>query len=357
MTLHRSPLRSTALRMLAFFTVAGVGLTGCSSNVAAEDPQAETTATASSQALPEAEGQTSYPLTLSSPWGETVLEERPERIAVLGGAGDGEVALALGATLVTSPWETADHWDWLEPYAAQLENAEFTDPWGDTLPLEKLASAEPDVILAHSSTNLADQYDELSAIAPVLAPETEEKVTWQETTLAVGETLDLKNAAQDLVDGISDEIETRAAEHPEYKGKTVAILVNRGTDSGVQLVNTKGSYAEQILSELGFAPHPHVDEISAFQKGILSTENLGLIDADVIIVAQHGGKGSSEEAKQWLENNGLYAALPAVQEGRVSEILPDPNTGTLDIAWAFSWPNVLSINYILDTFDDALSVI
>lgn len=352
------PLLKSPARIASLLVAIGLCLTGCTNSGA--NTNESTTSQADeihSETLPEAEGTTNYPLTFSSPWGETVLEERPERIAVLGGAGDGEAAIALGATLVTSPWESADHWEWLEPYADQLTDATYIDAWGDTLPLEQLAAAEPDVILAYTHTALADQYSELSAIAPVLAQPTEEKVTWQDTTRAIGEVFDLQNAAQELIDGVDESIDAQSGQNPEYEGKTLSILVNRGSQFGVQFINTKDSYTEELLSDLGFAPHPNVDQFATFEKGVISPENFGLIDADAIIVAQHGGMGSAEEAKQWLESNQLYANLEAVQAGKVSEILPNPETGTLDIAWAFSWPNALSIHYILDTMDEALTVL
>lgn len=49
--------------------------------------------------LPAAEQTTSYPLTLESPFGETVLPERPERIAAVAPTAiDTELLLALGVT-------------------------------------------------------------------------------------------------------------------------------------------------------------------------------------------------------------------------------------------------------------------
>ncbi|WP_287220865.1 hypothetical protein [Rhodococcus sp. (in: high G+C Gram-positive bacteria)] len=62
-----------------------VAVTGCSSS---QDTASDDAATASDTFLPEAEGTTTYPLTLHTPYGETVLEERPERIAIVGGLGE-----------------------------------------------------------------------------------------------------------------------------------------------------------------------------------------------------------------------------------------------------------------------------
>ena len=359
MSLLPSPVRSAPTRMLAAVALVAVALAGCASDElnstdssnAAESTDSAVTESVGADLLPEAEGETSYPLTLTSPWGETVLEERPERIAVLGGSGDGEAALALGATIVTSPWEKDHEWAWTQPYSEQFVDAPFADPWGETPPLETLAAAKPDLILAHTYLGLEDSYSQLSDIAPVLAPATEEEMTWEDTILAVGEALDLHNAAQSEIDEVAQAIEESANEHPEYEGKTVSVLINRGAEAGIQFLNTKGSYTEYLLTELGFAPHPNVDELSVEERSIVSPENLSLVDADALVIGQHGGMGTPEEAQEWMEGMPLFQNLSAVQEGRVSNLEFNPETQTLDIAWAFSYPDVLNIPYILDTMN------
>lgn len=362
MSLLPSPVRNATTRLCAAVAIAAVALSGCAADDSTESnsPDAPSTAESTDSAapeeansgqLPEAEGETSYPLTLSSPWGETVLEERPERIAVLGGSGDGEAALALGATIVTSPWEKEHEWAWAQPYSDQFEEAPFADPWGEAPPLETLAAAKPDLILAHTYLGLEDSYSQLSDIAPVLAPATEDEMTWEDTILAVGEALDLQNTAQRKIDEVSEAIEESANEHPEYEGKTVSVLINRGAESGIQFLNTKGSYTEYLLTALGFAPHPNVEELSVEERSIVSPENLSLVDTDALVIGQHGGKGTPEEGQEWLETMPLFQNLTAVQEGRVSNLEFNPETQTLDIAWAFSYPDVLNIPYILDTMN------
>ncbi|MFT4030730.1 MAG: ABC transporter substrate-binding protein, partial [Protaetiibacter sp.] len=121
-----------------------------------------------------------------------------------------------------------------------------------------------------------------------------------------------------------------------------SIIINRGQESGIEFVNVAGSSAEELLTELGFAEHPNVAELSSFEWGEVSLENIGLVDADALLVARHGGDGTIEEATAWLEGSALYQKLSAVQQGKVAYLDPSEETGVLDLAWAFSYPNVLS---------------
>ena len=115
--------------------------------------------------LPSAEGKTKYPLVLKTPFGTTTLKTGPRRVAVVGSIHDLEAALALGVTPVVS---TARAWPWhdengAKKIALRLEEGE------DGQPFEKIAAAKPDVILAATDYDLANNYKRLSQIAPVVA--------------------------------------------------------------------------------------------------------------------------------------------------------------------------------------------
>lgn len=312
-------------------------LSGCSSASGEKDAQEMEAAAL----LPPAEGRTEYPLILETPYGETVLEERPERIAVIGGLGDQESVLSLDIAPVVGSDEGLYLWN---EGTRVDEIAEFIDPWSDGLAFEALLAAEPDLIVASTYGRLEDDFERLSTIAPVLAvaPTGDYAWDWRELVLEVGEATDLGGRAEQEIAETERLVDEAAAEHPEYSGRTVGIIINRGQEAGIQFVNTAGSPAEQLLDRLGFSQHPKTDELSAFDWGEISIENIGLVDADALVVARHGGDGTVEEATAWLEGNGLYQQLGAVQRGEVSYIDPNPETGGLDLAWAFAYPNVLA---------------
>lgn len=340
MNLFRRTATTLALALTAALT-----LTSCA-------PADDAATSGDAALLPAAEGTTSYPLTLETPYGQTVLEERPERIAVIGGLGDEDAVLALGVAPVVGIEGSA--WAWLEGTRAD-ETQATVDPWADALQIETIAAAEPDLIVASTYAGIADSFERLSVVAPVLVvePVADYEWDWRELTREVGRALDLSAAAEEVVAATDARVADAAAAHPEYAGRTVSILINRGATAGIEFVNVQGSTGEELLSELGFAPHPKAAELAASEFGEVSLENLSLVDADAIVVAEHGGEGTPEEAKTWLEASPLYQNLGAVQRGAVGFIQPNPETGALDLAWALSYPSALSVGWTVDQLNTA----
>ena len=71
-----------------------------------EDPTAAGTHRSRGRARPRT------PSPSSAPYGETVLDGVPQRIAVVGGLGDLETVVALGLAPVLTPW-TVEDMGWL----------------------------------------------------------------------------------------------------------------------------------------------------------------------------------------------------------------------------------------------------
>ena len=64
-------------------TLCALATTSCSS-ASSETPEVSSTSETASALLPVAEGRTEYPLTLTSPYGESVIGKRPTRVATVG---------------------------------------------------------------------------------------------------------------------------------------------------------------------------------------------------------------------------------------------------------------------------------
>lgn len=292
---------------------------GCSS--AGEDG-ASSAQTQADGLVPAAEGTTQYPLTLKSPYGESPLEKRPERIAVIGGGGEAEIALALGVSPVLVP-QDVDSWGYLKPYGPQFAHAVTMSPWSDDN-VETVAGQQPDLIVAPSFADIEKEYPRLAAVAPVVAPGIDSFDSWEQITRDLGQALELRTRAESVI----------------------------------EVTNAKGSAAEWLLRELGFTDQPNAGTLTqANGRGSVSLENLTHVDADVILAGQHGGRGSIEEAQTWLEDSAVYKALPAVKEYRVAQV-PHEET-SLPLSWAMSYLNPVTIPYaagqLSDLADEALT--
>lgn len=163
---HTGFHRRTGITLIALTaTTAALALSACSPSSPANEAETANTAQGASALLPEGEGSTQYPLTLETPFGHTVLDKRPERVAVVSAVGvDTESLLALGA--------------------------------GEEISAEAIAASEPDLIVNLQAYETFDQdrFNQLSRVAPVLYTDAEQ-TTWQDVLTSLGETQDLRDAA------------------------------------------------------------------------------------------------------------------------------------------------------------------
>ncbi len=93
--------------------------------------------------------------------------------------------------------------------------------------------------------------------------------------------------ADKLVDGLDATLADTATAHPEFAGKTLAV-VNFDTDSSNINVYLPTDPRVQVLTELGFVNAPGVEKLAADNAGgsffkTISYENIADIDADVIV--------------------------------------------------------------------------
>lgn len=118
-------------------------------------------------------------MTFTSPWGESTLEARPERIAAVGYK-DTDIVASMGESPVIVPENTVKQETWTLDALSGDPEATFEYTESGMPPMEELAAAEPDLIIA-SQLDLKDVYDQLSDIAPVISAETQDDVAgnWQ----------------------------------------------------------------------------------------------------------------------------------------------------------------------------------
>lgn len=307
--------RTRVASLIGSVIISVLVLTGCSSTTT---PTATDAPAKSDSLLPTADGKTQYPLTLETPWGETVLNERPERIAAIGDrARDTELLAALGVTPVLAP-NVVEWASWtLDALPAEIETIYSSSSSSDELyPLETIATTEPDLIIVLGEPGVGDYYDDLAAIAPVLAGKTDaeqENGTWQEYLQSIAEALDLSDAATTVVTDHENAFTAYRDEHPEFANKTVTFVTNQGSQYGLQYDSATGTDTEDFFLSLGFAPNPRAEEFVA--DFTVSNELISGLEADVLIVLDntYGEEGALAD----LVENPLFEQLDAVQNDRV----------------------------------------
>lgn len=337
------PGRRRWLALLA--TAASLVLVACGSPIGGAAPDAAGSASATpstpstgSALLPAAEGKVSYPLTLKSPWGETVLKQRPERIAIATGANDLDNTLALGVTPVwADDWQAAYEW----AQAAGAKKIEKLGEVTDTIPAEAIAAAEPDLIIAIQTDAgiLEDAYDKLAAFATVLTVDKPSwDVTWQDAVRQIGTTLDLGDRAQQVISGVDGKIAAAAEANPAFQGKSLSFVLWLQGNEKLTYRSFAGLSTAELFTRLGFTAPASATNFSR-DNMFLSAENYALIDADLVVVA------APKTQFNKLQKTATFAAVPAIAQGRY--VLLDLSVEK-ELGWAVSWPSALSVPWFLD---------
>ncbi|MFL1430697.1 MULTISPECIES: ABC transporter substrate-binding protein [unclassified Nocardiopsis] len=332
---HRRPRALPAIALAAL-----VAITGCGSEDGPET--GSEAAAAAGDLLPPAEGTTEYPLTLTTWAGETVLEERPERIAVIGFSPNADALEAIGVTPVYTLSDEA--WEWRDPeWVSAIEHVD-TATRRDPINFEGIAAGDPDLIIATNFIFEEGDFERLSDIAPVLENEEQvagDQIDWRDTQRRIGEVLDLGAAADAAIVEAEEAIAATAAEHPRFEGRTVTIAYDY-TTTGMDYYTVTGGTAEQVVGRLGFEPNPLAENF-VDEPGV-SDERLALLDADVLIVFydDEAGRAAHEEMA-------LFQTLEPVAEGRYVPVVAAEGESGANATWVLRrGASALSLPWAVD---------
>ena len=300
-----------------------------------------------------AQHEAGFPVSITSALGTTEIKARPERVVTLGW-GSTEAAIALGVTPVG-----------MRDMSSELgKDAGGIMPWvqeklGDakpvllpesskSLPLEQIAALKPDVILSVQAGLTADQYAQLSKIAPTVAqPGRNWQTSWQDQTTLVGKALGREAEAKTLITDTDKRIAEVKAAHPEFAGKTVAAASGTTPESLNFYFDTDPRV--QLLQSFGFTVLP---ELTALREATppgkfaapVSWENVPKYNADVLT------SWYLDPAKrEATEANPSFASLKAVQRKSYVALTDPP------LVYAVSSPNVLDLPWLLERYVPALS--
>lgn len=284
-----------------------------------------------------------FPATIQHKYGSTEITEAPKRVVTLG-LSDQDAVLALGVKPVGSvdwfkerpygkwPW-TKDRWGRDKPEIVGER---------DQYDMEKIATLQPDVIIAQYSGMSKKQYDTLSEIAPVVAQPKDYPdylAPWQEMSRRIGKALGKEDEMNRLIEQIDQRFADVRKNHPEWAKQT--LVVADSFEPGVYSAFTGADPKAAFFKDMGFQLSGRIDQIAEEGMNVaeLSAERLSLLDADRLVWVT-----SSEEANQRIKKEPLYQRLKVHHDGR-DLFVPYENP---DIGAAFSFNTVLSIPYAID---------
>lgn len=325
--------RNVAASAIALAAASALLLSGCATGAAGEDPAA-------------ASGDGVFPVTITHAYGETVIEEKPDRVASVAWSNH-EVPLALGIVPVGMAKVTwgDDDADGVLPWVEdKLEELDAETPVlfdeTDGIDFEAVADTQPDVILAAYSGLTQEDYDTLSKIAPVVAyPDVAWGTSYQDTILMNSQALGLAEEGQQLVDELQTEVETALAAHPALADTNVLFSYLDPADLSTIGFYTTNDTRPGFLADLGLPQPALVAEESegtdAFSAEVSSEEADRFNDVDVFVT--YGSADGSIIAQ--LQADPLLSQIPAIAAGHVAilenstPLAASANPSALSIGW------------------------
>lgn len=307
-----------------------------------------------SAAEPEADAGDSnsdggYPLTIEHALGTTTLEEKPERVATVQWANH-EVPLALGVVpvgMAAANFGDEDG-DGLLPWVKEkLDELDAETPVlfdeTDGIDFEAVADTDPDVILASYSGLTQEDYDTLTAIAPVVAyPEAPWATSWRDVIEYNAQGMGMAAEGDELIADIEQEISDSLAEYPQLEGKSTMFLTHVDP-ADLSTVNfyTANDTRAAFFEDLGLGTPSAVEEGSANGEfsGKISAEQVDVFD-DVEMIVTYG----DQELVDVLESDPLLSQMPAVKNGAIVSL---DGAGSLGTA---ANPTPLAISWVLDDY-------
>lgn len=326
-------MRTSRLLALGAAAALAVTLSACSSSAP------ESTASAGSNPASD----DAFPVTIEHVYGETTIDEKPERVATIAWANH-EVPLALGIVPVgmsKATWGDDDDngiLPWVEEKLDELggETPVLFDET-DGIDYEAVADTEPDVILAAYSGLTQEEYDTLSKIAPVVAyPDVAWGTSVDDMVEMNAKALGLEDEGEALIEDLHADADAALAANSALEGKKVIFAFFDPSDLSVITYYTAADTRPGYLHDLGL-PFPAIVEENKdseqFYLEVSAEEAQKFDDVDVLVTY------GDDSTLATLQADPLLSKIPAIAEGRVA-ILPDAtpiaasaNPSALSIPW------------------------
>jgi iron complex transport system substrate-binding protein len=291
-------------------------------------------------------GEGAFPVTIEHMYGQTTIEEEPERVVTVGFT-DQDPLLALGVVPVAiRDWygdQPQATWPWAHDL---LDGAEPVVLPSTEIDYEQVAALEPDLIVGVSSGMTETDYDRLSQIAPTLTQTDDEPLygeTWQTGTRMIGTAVGKAAEAEELIADTEALIATHAADNPAFEGKeaTVSYVFEDGSIGAYGPTDVRS----RLLTSLGFViPQVVVDAAGDQFYSQFSMEEIGKLDHDVLVWVSY-----LDPQVEAIKASPLRQQLDVVEAG--GEVF----MGEME-AGAASFSSVLSIPYALETLVPQLAL-
>lgn len=335
--------------LLSIALISALVITGCANTNAPATTEAPATTATAAATEATATDATVYPIVIKHAFGETIIVEKPERVATISW-GNHDLPLALGVVPVgisMANYGVLDDSGMLPWTAAKFKELGVDAPvlFNDLagLNFEAIADAAPDVILAAYSGITQEEYDLLSEIAPVIAyPTLAWQTYWRDQITINATAMGMKAEGDALVTELETLIADKTSAYPQIAGKKAAFFYFNPADLGSFYIYLPSDPRAAYLTDLGMEVPESVKKLAAESTSFaisLSAENADLL-MDIDVIVAYG----NETLLAALQADALVGTIPAVKNGAVAIIedgTPLAASGT---------PSALSIQATIDEY-------
>lgn len=249
-------------------------------------------------ATPQSEGPTTssaFPMSFDHAFGTTTLASAPQRVACVG-AGSHDVCLMLGTVPIVMSVSTHANND-ITPWFNDLlmeTGGFFPERYieEDPLPVKWFQELAPDVILAVNSVITAEDYANLSAIAPVIAyPDAPGNTDWRTLTTTVSRALGKEAEAAQLISEVGQHITSMQRNYDDYAGVSGLFFQYPEAPGADVLVAGSDTNPTRALREFGLTVSPGLETVERSTQltpeatHLLPFETLRGIDTDLLFVS------------------------------------------------------------------------
>ncbi|MCD4514291.1 iron-siderophore ABC transporter substrate-binding protein [Brucella pseudogrignonensis] len=281
-----------------------------------------------------------YPVVVEHKLGTTTIPEEPQRIVTLGWNGE-DAVLSLGIKPIAMP-RYGSFPTGIFPWNEELLGTAKPQLLSGDLDFEDLAALRPDLILGVYSGISELEWKRLSKIAPTVVYRSGPwAADWREVMIQTGLALGVPDQAEQLLLETDSFLRKLGEDHPVLQGKTFTFgTFFPGANSLVVYLPNDPRVA--ALIRLGLKPSSGVERLAkdnATETSVsVSLEQIGEIDADILIMWYREGARDAAEAQP------LFQTLGVVKRGSYVA-LDDPVS-----VWSTSALSVLSIPYGFSRF-------
>ncbi|GIP17123.1 ferrichrome ABC transporter substrate-binding protein [Paenibacillus montaniterrae] len=290
-----------------------------SSNSSNQAPANDTANNASDNEASQTNQAAQFPRTYNGAKGEVVIEQAPQKVAVVHwGYADSILLFDLPSLALVSPFgreHTAMESEAYKPYVDKLDDWTFVGE-NTEVDMEELLAYDPDLIIAGNQTNAAiiEQLDKIATTVVI----DEEKVNvwsdWKPLVTAFGEILGQEDAAEKFIADFNAKVEETKQALANVEG-TVAFLQVRNNAAWLQGSNYLTLYYE------GLGLQPLEGELGT-EGAQLSLEGLSELNPDHLVLGYFNMFDTSLAAitDEWESSSEVWKQLNAVKSEHVYRI-------------------------------------